>query len=216
MLGFIPMPPTSRIGRRTKLWAAAFILVSLIMFLSAVFLIPRWHNWKPLHIPFDLSAGNKISGTFTADVSTIFALNLAVRPELEKTRLHCLLGMELPIEDCKGVREVIQIEWFVSEGGKEIAKGDSSPRTGSYWSDVTARSIGYFEAVANRTYSVTAISRTDGGDLRSLKPQLIVETSPGDYEGFIYLAWLVLYAAVIPLIIGLEILAIGRKRGVGS
>jgi hypothetical protein len=177
------------------------------MVLGGAFIVPRWHNWKPLDLAFDLTPGTKVSGTFASDLTTHFLLNLAVKPDLEKTRLHCLMGMELPIENCQGTRQAIHIEWTVSEDGKEIAKGDSTPRTSSYWSDVTARSIGYFKANKERNYTVTAVSLSDGGDLRKLSPRLIVETSPGDYEGFIFLSWLMMYAAIIPLVVAAVILA---------
>ena len=214
------MAPTARIGRKPSLWAAAFIFLSVVLVLSAIFVVPRWHNWKPLDLAFELSRGSKVSGTFASDLSTHFSLNLAVKPELEKTRLHCLMGMESPVENCQGVGQAIQIEWSVSEDGKEIEKGDSTPRTSSYWSDVTARSIGYFKATANRKYTVSAVSLSDAGDLRKLSPRLIVETSPAEYEGFVFLSWLMMYAAVIPLITAVVILVtawlVGMLKARGS
>ena len=173
------------------------------------------HQWEALEVPFSITAGQKVSGDFTAELSEPYEVEIEidwVLPNETLDRLVYISDEAAPLE----------IEWQVRRGGDVLSKGDC--RDYLYLSEgghykksklkeallgipfhtespqgTISRGVGSFTAQAGVTYTVSAQVKASHEELNIANPRLVArinrefwtrhlaETQLMAYSGFVFL-----------------------------
>jgi hypothetical protein len=173
----------------------ALILGAAVILYGAAFVVLRWYNWTPLTLPLDLKPGLIRSQEFRVDQKTRYLVELEVDRSIPFNQLNCLLGESIPPKPCS-VKSVIDIEWTLLSGSKEVASGASRNERGGGYGPTITKTLGSFDAVPHTPYVLLITSLMDGSALAQANPRIVVEVHPTHYKGYFVIAQLMAMIAM--------------------
>lgn len=181
-------------------WPALILGAALVIYGSA-FSVLRWYDWRALTLPVDLKPGTTSSPEFRVDQKTRYLVELEVERNIPFDELNCLLGESTSRRPC-AVKSVVDIQWTMMSGSKEIASGASRNEKGGGYGPTITKTLGRFEGSPRTPYVLKVASLMDGSALASANPRIVVQVHPMDYKGYFVIAQLMAMGAMGIAVIG--------------
>jgi hypothetical protein len=191
-------------------WPALILGAALVIYGSA-FIVLRWYDWRALAVPVDLKPGTITSPEFRVDQKTRYLVELEVERNIPFDELNCLLGESISRKPCS-VKPVVDIQWTLMSGSKEIASGASRDEKGGGYGPTITKTLGRFEGSPRTPYVLKMASLMDGSALAPANPRIVVQVHPIDYKGHFVIAQLIAMAAMGVAVIGVIWLLIWAVR----
>ena len=185
---------------RALRWPGVILGAALVIYGSA-FTVLRWYDWTALSLPIDLKPGMTRSPEFRVDQKTSYLVELEVDRKIPFDELNCLLGESISQKPC-AVKSVVDIQWVLMNGFKEIASGTSRNEKGGGYGPTITKTLGRFEGSPRTPYVLQVTSLMDGSALTPAGPRIVVQVHPMNYKGYFVVAQLMAMLAMGIAVIG--------------
>ncbi len=182
-------------------WPALILGAALVIYGSA-FIVLRWYDWRALSLPIELKPGvTTRSPEFRVDQKTRYLVALEVERNIPFDELNCLLGESISRQPCS-TKSVVDIQWTLMSGSKEMGSGASRNQKGGGYGPTITKTLGGFEGSPRTPYVLQVTSSIDGSALAPANPRIVVQVHPMDYKGHFVIAQLMAMAAMVIAVIG--------------
>jgi hypothetical protein len=141
------------------------------------------------------------SPEFRVDQKTSYLVELEVDRKIPFDELNCLLGESISQKPC-AVKSVVDIQWVLMNGFKEIASGTSRNEKGGGYGPTITKTLGRFEGSPRTPYVLQVTSLMDGSALTPAGPRIVVQVHPMNYKGYFVVAQLMAMLAMGIAVIG--------------
>ena len=162
------------------LWPALTFGVAAYLYASSVSLM-REHDFRPLEMPFDLKPGTLTSQEFQVHLEARYLIELEVDRNMPFDTLNSLLGPKLA-QNNWSPEPVVEIEWTLTSGTREVASGSSQNEGGGRSGKTLLRTIGQFDGLPQTPYVLKVRSLLDGSVLAPANPRIVVVLHHLDYN----------------------------------
>jgi hypothetical protein len=194
--------------RPKVLFAIAVAFLALAWWLQhRATLVQNEHDWTPLIQEIKIKPGTVLDAPFRTDLKGKYEISLDIDRKLPFEKINCLLGLQSPGgASCESGASAVSMSWVLSSGERTVASGSSEKSTGAYWGRTIGRVIGGFQAEEIARYKLRVDSATDGAQLNSANPKIIVAVNPEQHKGGWAAAGLFSIAALVCGAIGSAII----------
>lgn len=174
-----------------------------------------WNLWTqsriavPVNLPVSLAAGQTVTADFALNFDALYLIKIQAQKTIPVEALHCLMGVDSDPTRCGEFQTVIGVDWILSCGGKEMARGTSGEEhSAPSESQAISREIGEFHGKAGQRCNLRVIFTKDGTRLAPAHPRLLVGVQSMAYEDIRAAGVLVFSATFICIMFGLILLGI--------
>ena len=162
------------------------------------------YDWVAVSEPINLDSGAKYRFSFVSQKTVPYELELATDRVLDLDEQNCRLGIGIVENRCERFPRTLTVRWFVREGSKQIASGNSTQISGGHWGPTIGFLLGRFDTIRDAEYTIDII--VDQGDelLNPANPVIRVSIDGIEHKrAFVYSS---LFLLVARFLLGLALL----------
>lgn len=177
-------------------------------------------NLTPVNKTVSLVADRTITSDFWLNFDGLYLIEIEAEKNLPPDMLHCLLGVDADAAKCEEFQPVLEANWVLSSGGRELSRGSTRQQyTAPAEGEKVLREIGEFHGQSGRGYTLHVNFTRNGEALAPAHPRLKVSVASIAYTDIQSAGVLVFSTSFICVLFGVVLLAIAcfaRPAGSGS